>query len=473
MQKTFRTLSYFSYLILFLDAISFILSFNLSYWVWLGKMHPELALEPEIVLLLFLYFIVALIFNSHRPKARQRKTTFLFKFLITLLFTLFLAIVFLFISPSRYEGDILGRGPFLLGFIFFFLIGFLYRYLLVLLAKRQLKPVRMLYFSSLKVSEQFLFDLEKLSFPLRITLLYDPQIGKTKIGLKKIEELSASRLIEKSESWDKFQDVVATDLSSYDVSVLGLQQTFPDTLINSLLEAKLKGHQVFDLTDFYEMTFSKIPIFHLREGWFIFSQGFNLLHSEISLKIKRLLDITLAVLLSVLTFPVLILTSFLIKLDSRGPIIYAQERSGLNNEPFILLKFRSMRADAEREGAQWASKQDKRVTRVGRFIRLVRIDELPQLWNVLRGDMSFIGPRPERPVFNQELEKEIPFYNLRHLVKPGITGWAQVLYPYGASVADAREKLQYDLYYIKNYSLLLDFVIIVKTIRIVLFGKGR
>jgi len=154
-------------------------------------------------------------------------------------------------------------------------------------------------------------------------------------------------------------------------------------------------------------------------------------------------------------------------------VIFKQERTGLDGRVFRIYKFRSMRADAEQSGPQWATDGDPRVTRVGRFIRAARLDELPQLVNVLRGQMSFIGPRPERPVFNDMLERQIPYYDLRHLVRPGITGWAQVMYPYGASIEDAREKLQYDLYYIKNYSLMLDIAILLKTLRVVVLGKGR
>jgi lipopolysaccharide/colanic/teichoic acid biosynthesis glycosyltransferase len=169
----------------------------------------------------------------------------------------------------------------------------------------------------------------------------------------------------------------------------------------------------------------------------------------------------------------MLLAAIAVKLESRGPAIFRQARTGLGGKEFEILKFRSMADDAERNGPQWAQKSDPRITRVGRVLRLLRIDELPQLVNVLKGEMSFIGPRPERPVFNATLEKEIPLYNLRHLVRPGITGWAQVMYPYGASVEDAREKLQYELYYIKNYSVLLDIGIVFKTLRVVLLGKGR
>ena len=173
------------------------------------------------------------------------------------------------------------------------------------------------------------------------------------------------------------------------------------------------------------------------------------------------------------SIPIAIIVSILIKIFDKGPIIYKQIRIGLNGQNFKIYKFRSMQINSENDGAKWTSINDNRITKIGKFLRLTRIDELPQLINVIRGDMSFIGPRPERPEFNEMLEQEIPYYQLRHLVRPGITGWAQVLYPYGASVDDAREKLKYDLYYIKNYSVLLDFSIILKTVRIVLFGRGR
>jgi lipopolysaccharide/colanic/teichoic acid biosynthesis glycosyltransferase len=169
----------------------------------------------------------------------------------------------------------------------------------------------------------------------------------------------------------------------------------------------------------------------------------------------------------------MLITAVLIRLESSGGAIYKQVRTGKDGKDFTIFKFRSMRSDAEKNGAQWASQNDSRVTRIGNFIRKTRIDELPQLFNILRGTMSFIGPRPERPEFNRSLEKELSFYNLRHIVQPGLTGWAQVLYPYGASLEDAKEKLQYDLFYIKNYSLWMDISIVLKTITVVVFGRGR
>ena len=189
-------------------------------------------------------------------------------------------------------------------------------------------------------------------------------------------------------------------------------------------------------------------------------------------RLKRASDVFISLVLLVLASPLMLISALIIRLESPGPVIYKQDRVGLHEREFTVYKFRSMRQDAEKNGAVWASAHDARVTRFGRFIRKVRIDELPQLINVLKGDMSFIGPRPERMAFVRELKKTIPYYGLRHTVKPGLTGWAQVCYPYGATEDDARRKLEYDLYYIKNMSLLLDIHIIFKTVGVVLFPKG-
>ena len=188
---------------------------------------------------------------------------------------------------------------------------------------------------------------------------------------------------------------------------------------------------------------------------------------------KRLFDICASCLLLVLTLPLLLITALLVPLESKGPVFYRQERVGQGGATFMVLKFRSMRTDAEKNGTpQWAGQNDSRVTRIGAFIRKVRIDELPQILNVLRGEMSFVGPRPERPFFVEQLTQQIPYYSYRHNVKPGITGWAQICYPYGASVEDAIEKLQYDLYYTKNHSLFLDIIILFQTMQVILFGQG-
>ncbi|MDZ7949474.1 sugar transferase [Nostoc sp. DedQUE09] len=240
-----------------------------------------------------------------------------------------------------------------------------------------------------------------------------------------------------------------------------------------LMQMRLRGIPVYTLPDVYETFWYKLPSSLLQDKWLAFSDGFNLMPGYFSMKLKRVIDIILILFLLVLVAPLLLLVALLIRLDSPGPILYSQQRSGLHGKPFRVYKFRSMYQDAEKLGAQWASQRDPRITRVGYWLRLLRIDELPQIWNVLRGEMSLIGPRPERPEFDVKLKEAIPYYEVRYLVKPGITGWAQVMYPYGASIEDAYEKLSYDLYYIKNYSIWLDLAIAFKTIRVVLLGKGR
>ncbi len=288
------------------------------------------------------------------------------------------------------------------------------------------------------------------------------------------------------------QYVFVTSLNNTDMKVLGkeileLYNTkkfdvlvdFTDKLLRDpkitekLLQYKLEGLQYYNYLEFYETYENKLPISHLSPKWFLENTGFEIYHNNFNLKAKRLLDLLFALLIGIFAAPVIVLAAIIVKLESKGPIFFIQERIGEGNKKFNIVKFRSMTTDAEKDGPQWASKNDNRVTKFGKIMRATRIDELPQLWNVLRGEMSFVGPRPEREYFIQQLEKEIPYYNLRHTVKPGLTGWAQVMYPYGASVEDAYRKLQYDLYYIKHHSIPFDVKVLLKTVTIVIFGKGR
>jgi sugar transferase (PEP-CTERM system associated) len=225
------------------------------------------------------------------------------------------------------------------------------------------------------------------------------------------------------------------------------------------------------LASVYEEYTGKIAVENLRPSWFIFSTGFR--KTRALLAAKRVFDIALSLFGLIVGFPVMLAVALLVKLTSRGPVFYHQERVGLGGRTFQVHKFRSMRQDAEAAtGPVWSAKNDSRITPTGHFLRRTRLDELPQMWNVLRGDMSIVGPRPERPTFVAELTEKIPFYGQRHVVKPGLTGWAQVRYTYGASVEDAIEKLQYDLYYIKNLSLALDVVIVLETIKTVVLRRG-
>jgi sugar transferase (PEP-CTERM system associated) len=237
-----------------------------------------------------------------------------------------------------------------------------------------------------------------------------------------------------------------------------------------LLYCRLKGIRVDDGLNFTEQLAGKLSVENLLPSSLIFSDGFK--RSAIVKGLKRYMDIMASLLGLILFSPVGLLVSIAIKIDAPGPIFYRQERVGEDGKIFKLLKFRSMQVDAEKNGPIWAKADDERITRVGRVIRKIRLDEIPQMINVLKGEMSFVGPRPERPFFVGQLKNEIPFYSYRHSVKPGITGWAQIRYRYGASKEDALEKLKYDIYYIKHMSPLLDLMIISKTIKIVLLGKG-
>jgi sugar transferase (PEP-CTERM system associated) len=241
--------------------------------------------------------------------------------------------------------------------------------------------------------------------------------------------------------------------------------------LRELLDCKLNGIRILDMPSFYERVRRQVRLDSLRASWLIYGDGFRQALGRAF--IKRVFDLAVAAVLLVVTLPMMIATALLITFEDQGPVFYSQERVGLAGRVFRVLKFRSMRTDAEEDGTpRWAVSNDDRITKVGRFIRKLRIDELPQLWNVLVGDMSLVGPRPERPYFVDHLAREIPFYGVRHSVKPGVTGWAQVRYQYGSSVADAAQKFQYDLYYIKNHNLLLDTLVLLETVRVVLTGEG-
>jgi sugar transferase (PEP-CTERM system associated) len=239
-----------------------------------------------------------------------------------------------------------------------------------------------------------------------------------------------------------------------------------------LFAAKLRGLKVEDMRGLYERLTARLPVDLLEDSWLLLEDGFNLNAAGSLRRLKRAFDLGFSLLFLLLSSPLILLAVLLVRLESKGPAIYAQKRIGLNNREFTLYKIRSMRQDAEDGQAVWAARNDPRITLVGGLLRKTRLDELPQLFNVLKGDMSLIGPRPERGEFTRELAKALPYYDVRHSVKPGITGWAQVCYPYGASLEDARAKLEYDLYYVKNLSPLLDAKILLKTVGVILFPRG-
>ncbi|MGL6154898.1 MAG: exopolysaccharide biosynthesis polyprenyl glycosylphosphotransferase [Cetobacterium sp.] len=287
---------------------------------------------------------------------------------------------------------------------------------------------------------------------------------------KSIQVMEEYKYVEFNGQLNQLKDFVKVE--DIKVILLGKLKLTSDE-IETILQLKLSGLEVrgylAHMLDFEK----KVDVEYIDEEWLLNAYGFEILRSMMQNKVKRIFDFTLATVLGIMTAPLMIISAIIVKVESPGGVIYSQARVGENGKEFMVHKFRSMRADAEKNGAQWAQVNDPRVTKFGNFMRKTRIDELPQLLNVIKGEMSFIGPRPERKVFIEELEKQIPYYGLRHMVKPGLTGWAQVMYPYGATVEDAKNKLEYDLYYIKAHSLYLDIIILFKTLKTVVFGRGR
>jgi exopolysaccharide biosynthesis polyprenyl glycosylphosphotransferase len=271
--------------------------------------------------------------------------------------------------------------------------------------------------------------------------------------------------------YENLNQVASTDIDKVDAIVITPNHNANKSEQQRLIAIRLAGTPIFSLTDFFESFLFLIPINEINNNWFINAEGFIMLHSSVTLRVKRAIDILSAVVLIILSSPIMLVSAILTKIVSTGPLLFRQTRVGMNGASFTIYKFRTMHVNAEASGAQWARKEDDRIIPFGAFFRKTRIDELPQCWNIIKGEMSIVGPRPERPEFTMSLTEDIPYYDLRHIIKPGLTGWAQVSYPYGASTEDALRKLQYDLYYIKNYSLLLDLNILLRTV-LVTFGRG-
>ena len=273
-----------------------------------------------------------------------------------------------------------------------------------------------------------------------------------------------------SERYKEFEKII----NEKNISKLIITDSTNDiAFADEILRLKLKGIQVFDFITFYEKIEEKVPVLAIDKDYILFGSGYDILHATLDQIIKRLLDLFLTLLVGTLTLPIMIISAIIVKLESRGPVFFKQSRIGLGNEPFTIYKFRSMKVHDENAHSKYAQDKDDRITKFGKFMRKSRIDELPQLINVLKGEMSFIGPRAEWDKLCKEYETQIPFYKIRHSVKPGLTGWAQVKYPYGMGVEDALEKLRYDLYYIKHQNLAFDIMVLFKTVKIVVFGRGK
>ena len=369
-----------------------------------------------------------------------------------------LSIIF-YVKPSL----LLGRGALGFSFAVAFVYVLVIRYIFYRVIDSNVVTRRILVLGTGKQAKQIALLRRRVD-----------QLGFIILGYVRINE-SEKLLVPEEKIVDKGERTLVRIAEEMDADefVIAMDDQRNSDLVYELLDCKLSGLDVISLLSFFERETGKIKLDILKPSWMIYSDGFR--YGFLYSLTKRSFDIVASLLILSVAWPFMLLTALAIFIESgfRGPLFFTQVRVGLDGINFKLIKFRSMRIDAEKDGvARWAVKNDNRITRVGKFIRQTRLDELPQILNVLKGDMSFVGPRPERPEFVEMLEKKIPYYRERHRVKPGVTGWAQICYPYGASEKDAFEKLQYDLYYAKNLSLLFDLTILLQTVEVILFGKG-
>ena len=439
------------------DFVSIVLSFYLTFLVRTGAVvHTERRLY-KMLFSAGVYVVFFYIFDLYNLTSRIKSTAYLARYLLTVVSATALVTIVYYLVPSLE----LWRGLFLLNALVIVCVTYLWHLLFFFLFERFAPPKNIVIIGSGPSGQELCAVLEQNGADFKVVGYLDdrPELQRQRIGTATVIGTSAALagLVERKE---------------IDAAVLAVTHEKSRDLLKAVIHAKMKGVAVTDMPTLYEELTGKLPLDHMDPDWIAHTSLKGVTKSLYTLHVKKVIDTALSLAGLVATFPVTALVAIAIKLDSPGPILYRHNRVGHNECVFELLKFRSMSVDAEPQGAVWALEDDPRVTRVGRFIRKTRIDEIPQMWNVLRGEMSFLGPRPERPEFVEELKNAIPYYSFRHSIKPGITGWAQVKYAYGASNTDAFEKLQYDLYYLKNLSVILDFQILLRTIRVVLFGEG-
>jgi len=411
------------------------------------------------ILLITIIAQVSLFFNDlYEKKITDNYVDLLMRLIQSIGITSIVLAIIYFLFPSA----MIGRWVFFISLVFLLLFLVSWRLLYSLVLRRKLFAERAIILGFGELARDILHEVENGK-----NLSYD--ISSLIVKEKNQETNNQFRGITIHTGFDNINEIAEAENAKN--IIVGLDEKRGILPYEELLKCKVRGINIIDGESFYERITGKLLVERINPSWLIFSDGF--VKSRISRATKRLVGLLLSTFMLVLFSPLILLVCVAIKLDSRGPVLFSQERVGEYGKTYTLYKFRSMRANAEKKsGPVWASENDPRVTRVGKIIRKLRIDELPQLWNVFKGNMSFVGPRPERPVFVEKLKKTIPYYNERASVKPGVTGWAQVKYPYGACEKDALEKLKYDLYYIKNMSALLDLIVIFHTAKIVLLGRG-
>ena len=435
-----------SWLLIVLDLAGLYGAYNLAYMGRLGRWLPYDSIPLWILImigLLTLYVMGVYRVSSLRPPKEQVVKALIASFAVGVT-----AVVTTYLFGVGQFTPIFGRGVLPVAMVLFAAWAALCRWIVIHWIFQSARSRQWYLISNKSTYDMFARDVES---------------SRGKIG---VEWLDAGQAAGTINNWTEQQRRASRIIIDTGINL-------EDELYRVLQQVHANTGSVFTLTSFYEEYWMKLPVFSLKDGWLIRESGFDLLHDQIGIRLKRIADVILAVPALVVTSPIMLLIGLLIRLDTPGKVIYRQKRVGRNGKVFTLYQFRSKVDDAEKVGAHWASVGDPRITRIGKFLRATRLDELPQLWNLLIGNMSLIGPRPERPEFVEKLSQSIPFYTMRHLVPPGLTGWAQVMYPYGSSEEDAQRKLEYDLYYIKNHSVGLDLAIVLKTILVVIKGLGR